>query len=91
MAMHPYEKPNEVDQYYTELANEIYHALDEACFTHQFKNVEEAKQLALSIAGYFEDVISGTCIWKPLQQNARSAMALTFLSTRTRRNLSRIR
>ncbi len=60
MAMHPYEKPNEVDQYYTELANEIYHALDEACFTHQFKNVEDAKQLALSIAGYFEDVISGT-------------------------------
>ena len=61
--MHPYEKPNDVDQYYTELANEIYHALDEACFTHQFPNVEEAKQLALSIAGYFEDIISGTCIW----------------------------
>ena len=64
MAMHPYEKPDEVDQYYTELANEIYHALDEACFTHNFKNVEEAKQLALCIAGYFEDILSGTCIWK---------------------------
>ena len=64
MAMHPYEKPDAVDQYYTELANEIYHALDEACFTHQFKNVEDAKQLALSIAGYFEDVLSGTGIWK---------------------------
>ena len=64
MAMHPYEKPDDVDQYYTELANEIYHALDEACFTHQFKNVEDAKQLALCIAGYFEDVISGTCVWK---------------------------
>ena len=38
MAMHPYEKPDEVDQYYTELANAIYHALDEACFTHNFKN-----------------------------------------------------
>lgn len=64
MAMHPYEKPNEVDQYYTELSNEIYHALDDACFTHQFKDVEDAKQLALCIAGYFEDVLSGTCIWK---------------------------
>ncbi len=64
MAMHPYEKPDEVDLYYTELANEIYHALDEACFTHQFKNVEDAKQLALCIAGYFEDILSGTCIWK---------------------------
>ena len=64
MAMHPYEKPDEVDQYYTELANEIYHALDEACFTHNFKNVEDAKQLALSIAAYFEDILSDTGIWK---------------------------
>lgn len=64
MAMHPYEKPDGVDQYYTDLSNEIYHALDEACFTHNFKNVDDAKQLALCIAGYFEDVLSGTCIWK---------------------------
>ena len=64
MAKHPYEKPDEVDQYYTELANEIYHALDEACFTHNFKNIEDAKQLALSIAAYFEDILSDTGIWK---------------------------
>lgn len=64
MAKHPYEKPDEVDQYYTELANEIYHALDEACFTHNFKNVEDAKQLALSIAAYFEDILSDAGIWK---------------------------
>ncbi len=64
MMMHPYEKPDEVDQYYTELANRIYHALDEGCFTHQFKNVDDAKQLALCLAAYFEDVISGTGIWK---------------------------
>ena len=64
MAMHPYGRPDDVDLYYTELANKIYHALDEACFTHSFKNVEDAKQLALCIAGYFEDIISGTCIWK---------------------------
>ena len=64
MAMHPYEKPDEVDQYYTELANEIFHALDETCFTHNFQSLDDAKQLALCIAGYFEDVISGTCIWK---------------------------
>ena len=64
MMMHPYEKPDTVDQYYTELANRMYHVLDEACFTHQFKNINDAKQLALAIAAYFEDVISGTCIWK---------------------------
>ena len=64
MAMHPFEKPDSVDLYYTNLANSIYHILDEACFVHNFKMVEQAKRLALSVAGYFEDVISGTCIWK---------------------------
>lgn len=64
MSMHPYEKADSVDLYYTELANKIYHALDNACFTHQFKDVRDAKYLALCLAGYFEDTISGTCIWK---------------------------
>lgn len=63
MMMHPYEKPDQVDQYYTKLSNSIYHALDEACFTHQFKNVDDSKNLALAIAAYFEDIISGTRIW----------------------------
>ena len=40
IALHPYEKADEVDLYYTELANEIYHALDEACYTHNFKNMD---------------------------------------------------
>lgn len=69
--MHPYEKADETDLYYTELANEIYHALDEACYTHNFKNMDEAKQLALSIAGYFEDVISGTGIWKTFTEECK--------------------
>ena len=47
IALHPYEKADETDLYYTELANEIYHALDEACYTHNFKNMDDAKQLAL--------------------------------------------
>ena len=64
MALHPYDKPDEIDLYYSELANEIYHALDEACFTHQFKNTEDGKNLAISIAAYFEDIISDTHIWK---------------------------
>lgn len=64
-------KADETDLYYTELANEIYHALDEACYTHNFKNMDEAKQLALSIAGYFEDVISGTGIWKTFTEECK--------------------
>ena len=71
IALHPYEKADETDLYYTELANEIYHALDEACYTHNFKNMDEAKQLALSIAGYFEDVISGTGIWKTFTEECK--------------------
>lgn len=62
--MHPYQKADDVDLYYTNLANKIYNALDNACFVHQFKEVQEAKYLALCIAAYFEDVLSGTCIWK---------------------------
>lgn len=64
MFMHPYKKVEAVDLYYTDLANKIYHALDNACFPHQFKDVQDAKNLALCIAAYFEDVLSGTCIWK---------------------------
>lgn len=64
MAMHPYGKADDVDQYYTNLANRIYHALDGACFTHQFGNMQDAKMLALCLAAYFEDVLSDTGIWK---------------------------
>lgn len=62
--MHPYTKPSDVDIYYTNLANKIYHALDSACLVHQFHDPQDAKQVALCIAAYFEDVISGTHIWK---------------------------
>ncbi len=64
MAMHPYNKVEDTDLYYTNLANKIYHALDTTCFVHQFKDTQDAKLLALCITSYFEDVISGTCIWK---------------------------
>lgn len=64
MSMHPYTKADDVDLYYTNLANKIYDALDKSCFVHQFKDVQDAKYLALCVAAYFEDVISGTCIWK---------------------------
>ncbi len=64
MSMHPYTKIDDVDIYYTNLANRIYHALDTTCFIHQFNNPMDAKYLALCLAAYFEDVISGTCIWK---------------------------
>lgn len=64
MALHPYEKQDATDQYYTELANKIYHVLDDVSFASQFSNIDNAKYLALCIAAYFEDVLSGTCIWK---------------------------
>lgn len=64
VAMHPYTKVDDVDIYYTNLANKIYHALDESCLVHQFADTQDAKCLALCIAGYFEDILSGTNIWK---------------------------
>ena len=82
IALHPYEKADETDLYYTELANEIYHALDEACYTHNFKNMDEAKQLALSIAGYFEDVISGTGIWKTFTEECKQRYGSYTITSR---------
>ena len=71
IAMHPYTRIDDVDIYYTNLANKIYHALDESCFLHQFGDIQDAKCLALCIAGYFEDVISGTCIWKTFTEECK--------------------
>ena len=51
IAMHPYTRIDDVDIYYTNLANKIYHALDESCFLHKFGDIQDAKCLALCIAG----------------------------------------
>lgn len=62
--LHPYKSANNIDLYYTNLANKIYQKQEETCFNKLFDNIEDAKHLALCITAYFEDVISGTGIWR---------------------------
>ncbi|HRM56953.1 MAG TPA: DUF3843 family protein [Prevotella sp.] len=64
LKLHPYKTADDVDQYYTQLANKIYQEQEETCFNELFDDEEDAKHLALCIAAYFEDVISGIGIWR---------------------------
>lgn len=64
LKLHPYKTADDVDQYYTLLANKIYQEQEETCFNELFDDEEDAKHLALCIAAYFEDVISGIGIWR---------------------------
>lgn len=64
LKLHPYTNANDTDLYYTKLANKIYQEQEETCFNELFDNTEDAKHLALCIAAYFEDVISGLGIWR---------------------------
>ena len=64
LSLHPYKTSDDVDLFYTKLANKIYQEQEDTCFNELFDDDEDAKHLALCIAAYFEDVISGLGIWR---------------------------
>lgn len=63
MTLHPYKQSTPVDSYYTGLANRIYDILTETELINSFED-DEPKQIAIRLAAYFEDVISGLNIWR---------------------------
>ena len=63
LALHPYVESTSVDSYYTNIANRIYDILVATELINSFEP-EEAKQIAVRLAAYFEDVISQTNIWR---------------------------
>ena len=63
LSLHPYMQSTSVDAYYTNIANRIYDILVATELTNSFQG-EEAKQIAIRMAGYYEDVISRTNIWR---------------------------
>lgn len=63
LALHPYKQSTPVDSYYTGIANRIYNIMKETRLIDSFEG-DEAKQTALRIAAYFEDVISELNIWR---------------------------
>lgn len=63
LSLHPYVQSTPVDAYYTNIANRIYDILAATELTNSFKG-DEAKQIAIRMAAYYEDVISQTNIWR---------------------------
>ena len=63
LQLHPYAQSTTVDAYYTNIANRVYDILVATELVNSFED-EEAKQTALRLTAYFEDIISQTNIWK---------------------------
>ncbi len=63
LLLHPYVESSSTDAYYINIANRIYDILVATELVNSFEG-EEAKQTALRLAAYFEDVISQTNIWR---------------------------
>ncbi len=65
MLLHSYDQPNEIDQYYLKIANRIQDVLTkDKDSASMFLDETHAALTANRIAGWFEDVISGTGIWQ---------------------------
>ena len=60
----PYPTVNSTDIYYTGIANRVYDTLKETKLDTLFPTIEQVRRLCISIAGYFEDVISQNGIWQ---------------------------
>ena len=63
LKLHPYNLSDPTDLYYTRIANQIYRILHETRLAYSFDK-EDVNQVALRMAAYFEDVISGLRIWQ---------------------------
>lgn len=63
LALHPYKQSTPVDSYYTGIANRIHDILKRTELINSFED-DEPKQIAIRLAAYFEDVISGLNIWR---------------------------
>lgn len=69
--LQPYEVADMTDQYYTNIANQIYEIIMTAGYDKYFDTKDEVKYLALCIAAYFEDVISQTKIWETFTEECK--------------------
>ncbi|MGM9759198.1 MAG: DUF3843 family protein [Parabacteroides sp.] len=70
LQLHPYKQSNPVDSYYTNIANRIYDILVQTELINSFEG-DEAKQVSIRMAAYFEDVISELGIWRAFITTAK--------------------
>lgn len=63
LQLHPYKQSTPIDSYYTGIANRIYEIMEKTELVNSFEG-DEAKQICIRMAAYFEDVISELGIWR---------------------------
>lgn len=63
LQLHPYKQSDPTDLYYTRIANQIHEILEHTDLVNSFEK-EDAIQVSMRMAAYFEDVISGLNIWR---------------------------
>ena len=63
LALHPYNRVSETDQYYLDLANDILKIWNKSELSFQV-NSEIKSSVACHLTAYFEDVISQLGLWK---------------------------
>jgi len=63
MALHPYKSPKSADYTYLKIANKIHDSWQFALLKNQFDE-ELRKIVSLTVAAYFEDVVSYTGLWQ---------------------------
>lgn len=68
---HPYTSNDSVDQYYTQLSNKIVKVLDNAGIDNLL-DADERKDVAVILALYLEDVVSGTHIWQTFTEECKA-------------------
>lgn len=80
---HPYKQTDEVDHYYSQLANRVYHRLRESPMYDMEEIFGDTKLLAIYLTCWFEDIISGTNVWRTVNRECqrRIGAKLPFYDT----------
>lgn len=71
LQLHPYKQSGPIDLYYTRMANQIHDILEHTDLVNSFEK-EDALQVSMRMAAYFEDVISGLNIWRAFITDIRN-------------------
>ena len=79
----PYEKVDEVDLYYVDLANRVLKTLRKYAAVDMFERSEQYMEMALRITGWFEDICSNIGTWRVLNEECskRYGAPLPFYDT----------
>ena len=71
LPFHPYDKTDEVDQYYAGVATQIYQILKASDISVVLADEEKIRHTAMALTGYFEDIISETGIWQTFSMTCK--------------------